>query len=283
MEHIYFVAGLPRSGSTLLMNLLGQNPNHYVTPTSGLIEIFCRVKNQWRDCHEFKTEGLDKVIHRVEGALDGMLHGYFKREILAGKVSFDKSRGWLQYIEDLETVLGRKIKVLVTVRDLADILASFEKIYRKRGIEYIYPQGPEFFQAQTIIGRAENLLLDGSVVGITINRLRDAILRGVRDRLVIVPYGSLTHHPRETMNAIHQQLDLPPFDYDPDNVEQLTFEDDLIHGMDLHTIKTKVEPAKMETWRGILPESFVTQVHQKYADIMRLLNPTTYSGPSLPV
>ena len=282
MDNIFFVSGLPRSGSTLLMNLLGQNPNHYVTPTSGLVEIFCRVKSQWRECHEFKTEGLEKVKPRVEGALGGMIHGYFKNEIEAGKVCFDKSRGWLNYIEDVEHALGRKIKVLVTIRDICDILASFEKIYRKRGIEYIYPQGPEFFQAQTIVGRADNLLLDGSVLGITINRLRDALLRGVRDRLIIIPYGSLTNFPKETMNAIHEQLELPLFDYDPDNIEQLTFEDDLIHGMDLHNVKVKVEPAVPKTWRGILPENYVNSVHKKYADVMRLLTPQDMSGPFEP-
>lgn len=276
MENIFFVSGLPRSGSTLLMNLLGQNPNHYVTPTSGLIELFVRIKNQWKDCLEFKAEGYDKVKPRVEGSLGGILTGYFRKELAEDKVCFDKSRGWLQYIEDVENCLGRKIKVLVTVRDPRDILASFEKLYRNRGIEYHYPVGKEFFQAQTVVGRAENLLLDGSVVGITINRLRDAILRGVRDRLVLIPYHSLTNHPKETLNAIHNQLGLEPFDYDPDNVDQITVEDDLVHGIDLHKIQSKVLPGKTETWRGILPDQYAFQVGNRYADIINLLNPATY-------
>ena len=33
---IYYVSGLPRSGSTLLMNILGQNPNFTVKSTNDL-------------------------------------------------------------------------------------------------------------------------------------------------------------------------------------------------------------------------------------------------------
>ncbi len=36
---VHFLGGLPRAGSTLLMNLLGQNPKFTVTPTSGLLEL----------------------------------------------------------------------------------------------------------------------------------------------------------------------------------------------------------------------------------------------------
>ncbi len=36
---IHFVSGLPRAGSTLLMNVLAQNPRIHSTATSGLHEI----------------------------------------------------------------------------------------------------------------------------------------------------------------------------------------------------------------------------------------------------
>ena len=39
MEKIFFQSSLPRAGSTLLQNILGQNPNFYVTPTSGVLEL----------------------------------------------------------------------------------------------------------------------------------------------------------------------------------------------------------------------------------------------------
>lgn len=272
LKNLFFVSGLPRSGSTLLMNLLGQNPNHYVTPTSGLIELFCGVKSTWKNCLEFKSEGLEKVKPRVAKSMAGILHGYFYDELSQGKVVFDKSRGWPQFMEDLEYSMGREIRIISTVRDIRAVVASFEKLYRKREIEYTYPQGDAFFEAQTVVGRAEVLLGKGGVIGLTINRIRDALNR-MPSRMVIIPYQSFTINPKQTMNALHERLGLEPFDYDPENIEQVTHENDLYHGMDLHTINGKIVPPQTNAkppWDGILPPQYANELAQRYQDINQL-------------
>ena len=270
MENIFFVSGLPRSGSTLLMNLLGQNPKHHVTPTSGLIELVLGVKKGWRNYIEFKAEGLDVVKPRVIKSMKGLMYGYFENELNGGKIVFDKSRGWLQYIEMLEEILERPIKIVVTVRDIRAIVASFEKIYRKRSIDYIEGEGPAYFNIQTVYGRANEILAPGSVVGLTVARLRDALQRGVGNRLIIVPFGQLTNDPKGVMNSLHHQLGLENFDYDPRNIRQVTFENDVWHGMDLHTIRSKIEPFKDVPWEGILPSDLCENLSRDYQDINKM-------------
>ena len=44
MKTYHFLAGLPRSGSTVLASILNQNPEVYVTPTSPMLDLL--VKNQ---------------------------------------------------------------------------------------------------------------------------------------------------------------------------------------------------------------------------------------------
>ena len=51
---IHFVSGLPRAGSTLLMNLLAQNEKVHSTATSGLHEIGY-IARQFHSTEEFKT------------------------------------------------------------------------------------------------------------------------------------------------------------------------------------------------------------------------------------
>ena len=46
-KRIYFLAGLPRSGSTLLANILAQHPQIHVTPTSGVVDMLVQVRNSW--------------------------------------------------------------------------------------------------------------------------------------------------------------------------------------------------------------------------------------------
>jgi sulfotransferase len=47
MRDIFYVSGLPRSGSTLLMNLMAQNPKVFCTPTSGLNQLMNNIKTSW--------------------------------------------------------------------------------------------------------------------------------------------------------------------------------------------------------------------------------------------
>jgi sulfotransferase len=263
---IHFVSGLPRTGSTLLMNVLGQNPQHHVTPTSGLIEIIMGLRSTWKNHIEFKAEGLEKVKHRIQGAMKGMIYGYFENELKEGKIVFDKSRGWLNYIEHLEDVLGKRVKVLVPIRDVREILASFEKVYRTRGIEYNYPPDEHFFNNQTLEGRCEDLLKPSGVVGVAINRLRDALTRK-GDRLLIIPFRAFTSEPQTAMKLIHQFLELDPFEYNFDEIKQVTHENDLWHGMKLHTIQSKIKSSEKPSWPEILPKKYADSVAQRFKDI----------------
>lgn len=272
---IQFVTGLPRSGSTLLLNILGQNPNHHVTPTNDLIDLLAGVRNNWMHTVGFRSQGLREIKPRVLRSMRGQIYGFYEEEFEAGKTVFDKSRGWVAHIETLEEILQRPVKVLVTIRDIRAILASFERIHRQSMMTSHVPHGPAFFDLQSIDGRARQLLAPASVVGIAANRVRDAIERGMADRLLFVRYNRLVSRPHETLAAIHQGLGLPPFEYDFNNVQQLTQEDDTVHGMwDLHTIRTgKVSPPSgPPPWDGILPPRVTEWVNREYGDLNSIAN-----------
>lgn len=112
----YFISGLPRSGSTLLANILAQNPRFHATATSGIMDIMFGVRNVWNNLIEFKASPDYPAEIRV---LRGILESYFSN--ITKPVIFDKSRGWLSELEMIEEVLGHKVKVLVPVRDIRDV------------------------------------------------------------------------------------------------------------------------------------------------------------------
>ena len=47
MEKIFFQSSLPRAGSTLLQNIIGQNPEFYVTPTSGALDLLYSARTNY--------------------------------------------------------------------------------------------------------------------------------------------------------------------------------------------------------------------------------------------
>lgn len=237
------IAGLPRSGSTLLCNILNQNPRFHATSTSGILDIVLSIRNGWENNVSFKAspnkEGKNAVIKQ-------MIPSYYST--VDRPVVFDKSRGWGAHIEMAEHIFDRKVKVLVPVRNIVDILASFEKLFRSLSHEWQFPQEKtNYAEWQTVEGRAGIWMRNDQPVGSAYNLIRDAISRGNGDRLCFIEFEGLTRNPKETMQQVYAFLEEEYFEHDFDNVEQVTHENDDMHGIPgLHTIRPKVEPVVVD-------------------------------------
>lgn len=247
-KEYFFISGLPRSGSTLLANILAQNPDFHTTATSGIMDVMFGVRNQWDNLIEFRAHPDDAGKLRV---LRGIIESFYADT--DKPVIFDKGRGWLSLMEMAETVLGHKAKVLVPVRDLRDVLASFEKRWRDTAsTAQIGQEAQDYFKFQTVQGRTQMWMQAEQPVGLAYNRIVDAIQRGYKDRMFLVDFDDMTRHPEETFKKIYEFLGQKPFKHNFENVEQVTWENDAVHGMkDLHKIRSKVEPMDPQ-WPKVL-------------------------------
>jgi sulfotransferase len=254
---IHFIAGMPRAGSTLLCNILAQNPRFQVTATSGILETLFILRKSWNEIVEFKGINNNKDKLNV---LRAMLEGYFADA--PRPVVFDKSRSWLAHLELAEAILDRKVKVLCCVRDLREVLSSFEKIWRLSRATGPTPHEQQFYREfQTVEGRCDVMMREDQVVGIAYNRIRDILARGLRDRIQFVPFEHLTVNPAKVLAGIYEFLSEQPFDHNFEHVEQVTTEDDTMYNLKgLHDIRPKVSPAPIqhtkilggaaEKWKG---------------------------------
>jgi len=251
------IAGLPRSGSTLLCNILNQNPRFHATSTSGILEIVLAIRNQWENIGEFKAS---PNMEGKNAVLKGLLPSYYST--IDRPVVFDKSRGWCSHIELAEHCLGYNIKVLVPVRKITDILASFERLYRTQAHEWQFPQEKtNYYDWQTVEGRADIWMKSDQPVGIAYNRIRDAQSRGFEDRLHFIEFEELTSKPKETMQKIYEFLGEEYYEHDFNNVKQVTEERDDIHGIPgLHTIRPKVEPVTVDA-KALISEPAYKRYH----------------------
>jgi sulfotransferase len=243
MPELHFLAGLPRSGSTLLMNILAQNPAIYPTTTSPLLESLVRARNSWQ---EISTYNARPVPLCRQGAMRGFLNGFYAHLVhhQQYQVVLDKNRVWPSHLELVEELLGRSAKVICPVRSLVDIMASFEKLFRREKIvRRPDSEGQIVGQFLSVQGRTNFWSSEVGVVGSVVLMLKDAKLRGYRDRLHFVEYSDLTKFPAKTLKKIYEFLDMEPYaHHDFEHVEQAVSEDDAWHGYeDLHTIRPKVE------------------------------------------
>lgn len=244
MKRIHFISGLPRTGSTLLSNILAQNPEFQPTPTSGVLDVIYGIKNHWDSIDEIKANPNDQAKLRV---MKGVLESYYNED----KIVFEKSRGWLEWMEFLNTCFG-PVKVLVPVRDMREILSSLEKLYRKNYLHRKMFEKDIYLQMQTVEGRCAYWLGFNNPLGIAYSRIRDALQRGYGNQIYFIHFDKLTTEPEAEMKMIYKFLGEEYFEHNFNHIEQKLNENDEVYGIsDLHTIRHKIKPVKSD-WLNIL-------------------------------
>jgi len=255
---VHFTSGLPRACSSLLQNLLAQNPDVHATATSGVHEIGY-IARGFFDTEEFKTfidpeEGERQYLDFVRG---GIRHAYDSKT--ERPVVVDKCRSWIGHLDQLFKVFP-DAKVLVPVRDVRGILCSLEKKRRKHpsrftGIEKANPQN------WTTIEKRSQGWLSMPPLSIAIERLHDAMR--FRDRLHFVHAEDLTADPATTMQRVWAFLDMRFENHDFENVVQYTEEHELGWPFGDHAIRPHVRPLAPD-WHDILGRQFSEAIKQKF-------------------
>lgn len=241
MKRFFFISGLPRSGSTLLCNILAQNENLFVSKaTSGCHDVLFNIRNQWDKLIEHQAEGIDH--DQLKRVLQNILNSYHSTD---RSLIVDKGRGWLSLIEMIEFIIpNNPIKMLVPVRNLTEIFSSFEKLWRKStGFSQWNFEQSDYFKAQTIEGRCDIWANQDQPIGLAYNRVKDAISRGHKNKLHFVEFDNLTSNPQQVLKNIYEYLELPLYNHNFQYIEQYTKENDEgIHRIpNLHTIKNTIE------------------------------------------
>lgn len=240
-KQFFYISGLPRTCSTLLCNILAQNPEFYVSKaTSACHDVLFNIRNQWDRLIEHQAEGID--YERLRKVLLAALEAYHGTD---KKIVFDKGRGWVSLIEMIEFTTQKKCKIIVPVRSMPEVFASFETLWRNSAGQTQWNiEQSDFFLTQTVAGRCEVWGRSDHPVGLAYNRIKDAVARGYRDRLYFMEMDNLTADPEKEMRKIYSFIELPYFNHDFKNVVQVTKEDDIgVHRIpDLHTIRKEVKP-----------------------------------------
>lgn len=240
VEKIFFNASLPRSGSTLIQNVLMQNPDIYSTPTSGVIDLLLAARSIYSTSDAFKAQDPNEMEKAIRGFCRDGLYGYFN-SLTDRPYVIDKSRGWTGNFRFLDFVEPMP-KVIVMVRDLRGIFASMEKNFRKNP-----HKDPNIVNAVEL----KNMNTDSRMmyfsttppIGASLEWLYDSHIQGYDSHFLYIRFEDFTKNPESEIKRIYNYLDIPYFQHDFNNVQQLTKENDVIHGIfGDHQIHNKIEP-----------------------------------------
>ena len=120
------LSGLPRSGSQVLSSILNQHPDIHSTVTSPIADLIGKIVPEWQ---QLSQSQLDPDIRQLHNILHGVIQGAYKH--VDKNVIVDKNRLWPRYGKLVSNVLGEKPKIICTVRNITEILASYILLIEK--------------------------------------------------------------------------------------------------------------------------------------------------------
>ncbi len=239
------IAGLPRSGSTLLAAILRQNPRMHAgmsSPVGSLVAAMQRQLSGENEGAVFIDDGQREAILR--GVFDGFYHA-----VHPGKVVVDTNRAWCTKLPLLHR-LYPQARVIACVRHVPWIVDSFERLTRAN------PLSPsrmfDWDSGGSVYSRFEAMCSGSGVVGYALNALREAVHGEHVGKLLLLTHGTLTHEPARAMQAVYDHIGEPGFAHDFGNVEYDAAEFDARLGLPgLHRVGRVVEPQPER--RSVLP------------------------------
>ena len=240
IKEIFYQASLPRSGSTLLQNILAQNPDFYATPTSGLIDLLLSARNKYADSFFIQTQDTNLMEQAYKGFCAAASKGFF--EAISDKVyAIDKSRSWLANLDFLN-FYQESPKVICMVRDPRAIISSLEKIARTgRATSMTHGAYSHGLQGVTTAMRVEEWQ-NHMYFAESMRDVSQVLLEGKGKDICFVKYEHLMKDPDGVMKTIYSYLKIPSFTHDFNNIDQSTHEEDIpyLGGSD-HIIRNVLE------------------------------------------
>lgn len=238
MNQFHVVCGLPRSGSTLLCNLLNQHPKIYASSTSHVPHALAMLTTSHTRSPELKSSAIrehTRTLDRLRKAMRGYIDGWYDG---VAEIVVDKSRLWNSHLQ-LLSWLDPSIRAIICVRDLRSVFASIEQ----RHVETpMFDEADNILQ-KTLTQRAETMFSPEGIIGSPLIGIEDAIKREPENKLFL-RYEDLVRSPRHSFDAIYKFLDLPFFEHDFEHVENVAEDvDALYHFKYPHEGCGKVQPS----------------------------------------
>lgn len=241
-SNIYFLSGLPRTGSTLLTSILSQNPKLLTGGNSALcqimwdVQVSCKTTEQMRNTPEVTKKLLEEVpnIFYPNGT----------------KHVIDKCRTWTlpANLELIESYITKTPKIIVMLRPLLDIVKSLVHVRLENGWE-----DPE-----------RGLLDEGS------EPIMKA-LQGVQHaksvdsgQFLFVQYEDLVSKTEETISLIYKFCDWDVFTHTYSNIKPTWIEYNEYDLVGLHDVRPNVGKRNIEVKLSDALYKRVLEVERNY-------------------
>jgi sulfotransferase len=211
---------------------------------------------------------LETEIQQLQGFRAGLLFSSYDNAIKSMADNFyepiekpiviDKNRGWgTPYNWDnLSTYLNPKGKVILTMRPILEVLASFLQI--AKATEKVTGQLPYVNNDLWVShyrnkddALIDNLMMPNGEIDRALFSIAN-LLHNHRENVCVIWLDDLVQSPQLTLSKIYTFLELPNFAHNFDNIKEVDKHDDLmgfgvvgLHDLEPKLTKSKTQPSKV--------------------------------------
>ena len=225
---LFFLVAMPRSGNTLFASIINQNLDIVATPNSITLEI---MKDLFllKQTDVFQNYPDHKSLNNV---LDVVYDTYYKdwpQRIIIDRGPVTTTGNF----ELMKKHYKRPFKVIVLLRDLMDVLASYMQWYTENADSFVNK-----FNLNSDEEKLSTIMHKDGAVAKDLEAIKNAY--NYPYMCHFVKYDDLVTNPEQEFRKIYKFLDEPYFNHRFDNLDQVCVNglsyDDTVVGSNMHKL-----------------------------------------------
>ena len=211
MKQFVALSGLPRTGSTLLSSILSQNPGIHAEGNSAVCQLMWDMQQSVANSEQIKANNKD-LTNKLVKRIPQTYYGDVNKPIIV-----DKCRSWTlpANMKMLNRYFDNEPKVIVLVRPLVEIVASFMSLRKENGWQDL--------EAGLLDDGSEPIMR--SLAGVEWARNNN------NGEFLFVTYDQLVDDTQASLDRIYEHCGWQPFAHNLDNIVNRYKENDAIYGL----------------------------------------------------
>jgi sulfotransferase len=258
MKEFFFLAGMQRSGATIISQILNQNPDIWVSPASPLFRMMVTQSQSHNE--------LENIDYNRSAAIDDTIatipHAFYQDK--SAKYIIDKNLNWPSPtgVEVIAKYITKNVKIICPVRNVLDVLVSFDTIINA------HPDSKDNQMDEQVLNetfpdkpladrRADFLMRHDKDVSLSLKFMKHALISEYRHLFHFVDYDDFINNPQKEINKIYEYLEIEKYNHEFENIKDSSgiSEDSLTRIKNLHTIRPTIEKKSRKPEDVFLPET----------------------------
>lgn len=233
-DKVFFQCSLPRTGSTLLQNILNQNPRFYASANNGLIDAITAARESLINGIEYRAQDPELLKNAMARMSKAAIEGYYD-SITGHTCVVDKSMGHFGNYELISNCYPNP-KIICMVRNMEDIVASMERLYQKNQSR----DNDQINQLKNTI-KGERNMMWASQFWSEVEKFNANVEHATK--MHFIRYEDFCRDPKTEMHKIYAYFDLPLYIHNFTNVKQTVKENEMAYGyIGMLEVRPAVEP-----------------------------------------